>query len=162
VTKFNAIDIVKLVVCILVCECAGFLGSIFTTPQIPGWYASLVKPSFNPPSWLFGPVWTTLYLLMGVSLYLVWRIGLGHGRVKAALAIFAVQLALNVLWSFAFFGRQSPLSGLVVIAALWIMIVANIVYFSKLSAAAALLLVPYVLWVSFAAVLNAGLYRLNR
>jgi benzodiazapine receptor len=160
-TKLATVDTVRLIVSILLCECAGFLGSIATTPQIPRWYAGLVKPSFTPPAWLFAPVWTTLYFLMGVSLFLVWRIGLGHGRVKAALSVFAAQLILNVLWSFAFFGWRSPLAGLVVIAALWVMIVLTIMSFSRLSMAAAVLLVPYILWVSFAAVLNAAIYRLN-
>jgi len=155
-------DIVKLAVCVIVCEGAGFIGSIFTAPNVPGWYASLAKPLFTPPSWLFAPVWTALYLLMGISVFLVWRRGLAESRVKAALAVFAAQLVLNVLWSFAFFGRQSPLAGLWVIAALWIMIVATIVSFSRVSAPAAILLAPYILWVSFAAVLNAELFRLNR
>jgi translocator protein len=160
-TKVAAYDVVRLVVCVLICEGAGLLGSIATMPQIPLWYASLVKPSFSPPSWLFGPVWTGLYFLMGVALFLVWRLGIARGGVRTAIILFAVQLALNVLWSFVFFGRQSPLGGLVVIVALWVAIVATIASFWRLSTAAAILLVPYLLWVSFAAVLNAAILRLN-
>lgn len=160
-TKVGASDIIRLVVCILICEGAGLLGSIATMPHIPLWYASLTKPSFTPPSWLFGPVWTGFYFLMGVSLFLVWRLGIGRSGVRTAIVVFAIQLALNVLWSFVFFGRQSPLGGLVVIVALWVMIVATIASFARVSTAASLILVPYILWVSFAAVLNAAIVRLN-
>jgi tryptophan-rich sensory protein len=122
----------------------------------------LNKPSWQPPAWLFGPVWTLLYVLMGIALYLVWRAGLAAKGVKLALAIFFVQLVLNALWSFAFFGAESPLAGLVVIVALWAMIAATIAAFAPVSRAAAALLVPYILWVSFATVLNAAIYLLNR
>lgn len=153
---------IKLAACIILCLVAGFIGSAFTTPHIPGWYAGLAKPSFTPPSWLFGPVWTALYILMGISLFLVWRGGLGERRVQLAVGIFIVQLACNVLWSFAFFGRQSPLAGLVVISVLWILIVITIIASAFVSKAAAFLLIPYALWVSFASILNASIWRLNR
>jgi len=155
-------QMIKLAACIILCLIAGFIGSLFTTPHIPGWYAGLAKPSFTPPSWLFGPVWTALYILMGISLFLVWRGGLGERRVQLAVGIFIVQLACNVLWSFAFFGRQSPLAGLVVIIVLWILIVITIIASATVSKAAALLLIPYFLWVSFASILNASIWRLNR
>jgi benzodiazapine receptor len=153
---------IKLAASVVLCMLAGFIGSIFTTPKIGGWYAGIAKPSFNPPNWLFGPVWTALYMMMAIALYLVWRKGLAAKGVKVALAVFIVQLALNTLWSYAFFGAQSPLAGLVVIVALWSMIAASIAAFAPISRAAAVLLVPYILWVSFASILNASIYFLNR
>ncbi|UCG91603.1 MAG: tryptophan-rich sensory protein [candidate division WOR-3 bacterium] len=158
----KVIEIVKLVVSIIVCQAAGFLGSIFTTPAIPTWYASLKKPAFNPPNWLFAPVWTTLYLLMGIALFLIWRKGIEAHGVKMALIIFLIQLVLNILWSVAFFGLKSPLGGLIVIVILWIAILLTIVYFYKLSSIAGILLVPYIIWVSFAGILNVSLFTLNR
>lgn len=153
---------IKLLASLVLCLLAGFVGSIFTTPKIDGWYAGIHKPSFTPPGWLFGPVWTLLYVLMGIALYLVWRKGLAAKGVKIAIAVFLVQLALNALWSFAFFGAESPLAGLVVVVALWAMIAASIAAFAPVSRAAAALLVPYILWVSFATILNASIYFLNR
>ena len=155
-------NVIKLAASIGLCLIAGALGSMFTTPQIPGWYADLAKPSFNPPNWLFGPVWTALYVMMGISLFLVWRAGFAERRVQLAVGFFIAQLACNVLWSYAFFGRQSPLAGLVVIIALWILIVITMIASAPVSKAAALLLIPYLLWVSFASILNASLWRLNR
>jgi benzodiazapine receptor len=160
--RIFSIEAIRLAGSIVLCMLAGFIGSFFTTPKIPGWYASLEKPSFNPPSWLFGPVWTALYILMGIALYLVWRKGLAARGVKVALLVFLLQLVLNAFWSFAFFGAQSPLAGLVVIIALWATIVATIAAFAPLSRGAAVLLVPYILWVSFAAILNTSIYFLNR
>jgi benzodiazapine receptor len=154
-------DVVKLVVSLVACQCAGLIGSIFTTPAIPTWYASLQKPAFNPPNWLFAPAWITLYLLMGVAAFLIWRKGLKQKGVKAALVIFLVQLVLNALWSVVFFGLQSPLWGVVVILALWIAILLTILRFFKLSTAAGSLMLPYILWVSFAAVLNIAIFMLN-
>jgi tryptophan-rich sensory protein len=154
-------DVVKLVVSLVACQCAGAIGSIFTTPAIPAWYATLQKPSFNPPSWLFAPAWITLYLLMGVAAFLIWRQGLAQKGVRAALVIFLVQLVLNALWSVVFFGLQSPLWGVVVIIALWIAILITIIKFFKLSTAAGSLMLPYILWVSFAAVLNIAVFMLN-
>ena len=154
-------DAVKLVVSLVACQCAGAIGSIFTTPAIPTWYATLEKPSFSPPNWLFAPAWITLYLLMGVAAFLIWRQGLAQKGVRAALVIFLVQLVLNALWSVVFFGLQSPLWGVVVIIALWIAILITIIKFFKLSTAAGSLMLPYILWVSFAAVLNIALFMLN-
>lgn len=152
----------KLAASVVLCLLAGFIGSIATTPKIQSWYAGLAKPSFAPPNWLFGPAWTTLYVLMGIALYLVWRKGLAAKGVKLAIAVFLAQLVVNALWSFAFFGAESPLAGLVVIAMLWIMIAVTIAVFAPVSRPAALLLVPYIAWVSFATVLNAAIYALNR
>jgi tryptophan-rich sensory protein len=154
-------DIIKLVVSLVACQCAGAIGSIFTTPAIPTWYAALEKPSFNPPNWLFAPAWITLYLLMGIAAFLVWRKGLGQKGVRAALVVFLVQLVLNALWSVVFFGLKSPLWGVVVILALWVAILLTILRFFKLSTAAGALLLPYILWVSFASVLNVAVWVLN-
>ena len=157
-----AAQIIKLVVSIVICQLAGFMGSLLTTPSIPTWYASLNKPSFNPPNWVFAPVWTTLFVLMGISAYLVWNQGLQNAPVKRALIIFLVQLALNVFWSFLFFKLQSPTYAFVEITVLWIAIALTIVAFFRISRPAALLLIPYIVWVSFAAVLNSSIARLNR
>ncbi len=159
--KETLIGISKLVVSIIVCQLAGVIGSIFTTPAIPSWYATLKKPSFTPPNWLFGPVWITLFVLMGTAAFLVWDKGLNNKQVKIALSIFAVQLVLNVLWSAMFFGLRSPLAGLIEIVILWTAILFTILSFFKVSQAAGFLLIPYILWVSFAAVLNFSIWRLN-
>ena len=154
-------DILKLVVSIVACQCAGFIGSIFTMPAIPTWYETLAKPSFTPPSWLFAPAWVTLYVLMGVAAFLIWRKGLDIRNVKSALIIFLVQLVLNALWSAIFFGAKSLIGGAVVIVLLWIAILFTILRFFKISAAAGGLLIPYILWVSFASVLNISILALN-
>jgi benzodiazapine receptor len=161
-TKLGASEVLRLIACILICEAVGVLGSFATRPRIPGWYATLVKPSFQPPAWLFGPVWTLLYLLMGISLFLVWRLGMDRSGTRVAVVLFAAQLAINLLWSFVFFGERSPLGGFVVIIVLWALIVSTMVSFARLSAPAAILLIPYILWVSFAIVLNGAIVKLNR
>jgi benzodiazapine receptor len=157
----GARDIVKLVVSIVACQCAGLIGSVFTTPAIPTWYAALEKPFFTPPSWLFAPAWITLYLLMAVAAFLVWRQGFAREGVKCALIVFLVQLVLNALWSVVFFGLHSPLYGMVVILALWVAIVVTIIKFFRLSVAAGSLMLPYILWVSFASALNIAIWVLN-
>ncbi len=154
-------DIIKLVVSIVACQAAGAIGSIFTTPAIPTWYAALEKPFFTPPNWLFAPAWITLYVLMAIAAFLIWRQGLEHKEVKVALLVFLVQLILNALWSVVFFGLQSPLWGMVVILALWVAILLTILRFFKLSTAAGALLLPYILWVSFASALNIAVWVLN-
>lgn len=157
----RAQDIIKLVVSIIACQLAGFIGSVFTTPSIPTWYAALQKPAFTPPNWLFAPAWLTLYLLMAIAAFLIWRKGLAQKEVKTALLTFAIQLILNALWSVAFFGLKSPLAGVIVIALLWVAILLTILRFFRLSAAAGVLLLPYILWVSFAAALNIAIWQLN-
>jgi benzodiazapine receptor len=157
----GARDIVKLVVSIVACQGAGFIGSLATTPNIPTWYAALEKPFFTPPSWLFAPAWITLYLLMAIAAFLIWRKGLREEGVKCALIVFLVQLVLNALWSLVFFGLQSPLYGMVVIIALWIAILLTIIKFFRLSTAAGWLMIPYILWVSFASILNISIWVLN-
>ncbi len=154
-------ETLKLVTSLIICLFAGFIGSIFASPSIPTWYATLAKPSFNPPDWIFAPVWTTLFVLMGISLYLVWNKGLQDKKVRTSLFVFGVQLVLNVLWSFLFFGLHSPFYAFLEIIILWAAIVLTIVNFSKVSRAAGFLLLPYICWVSFAAILNFSIWRLN-
>ena len=153
---------IRVLIFILICEGAGIIGSVFTMPSIPGWYAGLSKPPFNPPSWIFGPVWTILYAMMGLSAYLIYQSGIGKKQVKRALAVFAVQLLLNTLWSIVFFGAHMIFAAVIVILLLWGMILVTIIVFHRISKAAAYLLIPYILWVSFATVLNISLYILNR
>ena len=135
---------------------AAGIGGLATAPNIPTWYAGLAKPSWTPPDWLFGPVWTLLYLSMAVTAWLVWRNG---GRWP--LVPFAVQLAFNAAWSWLFFGMHSPAFGFVDIVLLWAAIAATTIFFWRRSAVAGLLLLPYLVWVSFAAVLNLAIWRLN-
>lgn len=147
---------------VMVCFATAGLGSLFTAPQVAdgGWYDSLTKPFFTPPASLFGPVWTVLYLAMAVSGWLVWRRA-GFYRAKVAMTLFGAQLALNLLWSVVFFGLRAPGQGLVEIVVLWAAILATILAFRRISHPAALLLVPYLAWVTFATALNAGIWLLN-
>jgi|SRR3989344_8501694 len=156
----------KLLIAIGVSLSAGAIGSVFTAPSIAGWYAEIVKPAFNPPAWVFGPVWTTLFALMGVSAWLIWkrldsRLRGNDKRIKIALGIFLGQLVLNTLWSIIFFGLNSSGGALIEIVFLWLAILATIVVFYKISKPAAWLLVPYILWVSFAMYLNYAIWTLN-
>lgn len=151
----------KLIISVVGCELVGILGSIFTFSSISTWYATLNKPSFAPPNWIFGPVWTLLYFLMGTSFYLIWQGGWQKKKAKIARKYFLAQLALNFIWSPVFFGLRSPLLGLIIIVAMWTLIVLTIRKFYPLSKWAAYLLVPYLLWVSFATVLNASIVALN-
>ncbi len=160
--RTKGIEIIKLAISIGVCLAAGFIGSIFTSTSIATWYTTLEKPSFNPPNWLFAPVWTILYILMGISAFLVWRVGLSEPNVRKALVIFIIQLILNAFWSVAFFGLRSPIAGLIVIVVLWIAILLTMLSSAKVSIMAGILLIPYILWVSFASILNAAIYILNR
>jgi benzodiazapine receptor len=155
-------DIVSLVVAVVIPLVVGGLGGIATASAIPTWYQGLDKPAWNPPNWVFGPVWTLLYVLMGVAAWLVWRQGWDNPQVRVALAIFGVQLLLNLFWSLIFFGLRSPGWAVLEIAVLWGFILATTVQFYRLESVAGLLLVPYQLWVTFAAVLNATIWQLNR
>jgi len=150
----------KLVSSIIICQLAGIIGSIFTVNSIPTWYATLIKPDFNPPGWVFGPVWITLYLMMGISLYLVWKQDNFAGKNKL-LTIFFIQLFLNAIWSIIFFGLKSPGWAFADIMFLWLFILLTIVVFFKTSRTASILLIPYLMWVSFASVLNYFIWRLN-
>ncbi|ADN02364.1 TspO/MBR family protein [Spirochaeta thermophila] len=154
-------EIILLVLAVGVCLGAGFLGSSFTMPAIEGWYSTIQKPSFTPPNWLFAPVWTVLFILMGISAYLVIRTGLSY-QVRLVVLLFVVQLVLNVLWSFFFFARQSPGLALVDIVLLWVAILALIVMSVRIERWAGYLLIPYLVWVSYATVLNASIFVLNR
>jgi tryptophan-rich sensory protein len=155
------INPLKLTIAIAVSELAGIIGSVFTAPAIGGWYAGIIKPTWNPPAWVFGPVWTTLFMLMGIAAFLVWRKGLERREVKIALGVFVGQLVLNTLWSIIFFGLHSPGGALIEIAFLWLAILATIIVFAKVSKPAAWLLVPYIAWVSFAGYLNYSIWMLN-
>jgi tryptophan-rich sensory protein len=144
----------------VLCQLAGFLGSLFTIPAIPTWYKTLKTPFFTPPNWIFSPVWISLFILMGISLFMVWR-RQEHPRFKTALIFFFVQLILNVLWSAAFFGLRSPLLGFVDIVLLWVAILLTIQNCFRISRVAGLLLLPYITWVSFAVALTFSLWILN-
>jgi benzodiazapine receptor len=151
----------RLIASVLVCQLAGVLGSLFTTPNIPGWYEQLLKPAYTPPDWVFAPVWTLLYALMGLALFVVWGKGRHVAGVRAGLWLFAVQLLLNVGWSALFFGLRSPVSGFACIAVLLLAIVATTALFWRVSAVAGVLMLPYLGWTTFAAALNYGLMVLN-
>ncbi|WP_153797662.1 TspO/MBR family protein [Foetidibacter luteolus] len=150
----------KLVLSLLITLSVGFVAGIATAANVDEWYAGLNKPAFNPPNSLFMPVWTVLYVLMGISLYLVWKKPPTPAR-NNALIIFFVQLALNFSWSFIFFSLHQPGWALVDIVALLLGIAVTINVFRHLSKTAAWLLVPYFLWVAFATVLNTAIYQLN-
>ena len=154
-------EVPKLVASILIPLVIGFLGSIATIAEIPTWYATLSKPSWAPPNWLFGPVWTTLYILMGIALYLVWREGFERTDVRFAILIFGIQLLLNLLWSIVFFSYHALFGSFILILVLWISILANIIAFYAISKPAGILLVPYIVWVSIASYLNYSVYLLN-
>lgn len=155
------VNLFKLLVSVLLCQFAGAVGSIFTSSSLENWYFLLEKPAFNPPSWIFFPVWIMLYTLMGLSFYLVWEKRLQKNEVKMGLFIFCIQLGLNVLWSFLFFGIKSPYYAFVEIVLLWLAIFLTILKFRKISKTASYLLFPYILWVSFAMLLNYYLWILN-
>lgn len=150
-------NIWKLIISIVLPFLASVIGGLFTASSVSSWYIALIKPPFNPPSWVFGPVWTSLYLLMGVSLYLVWI----KKYDKNAFTFFGIQLVLNALWSVLFFGLRSPLFAFIEIIFLWIAILITIFYFYRINKISAYLLLPYILWVSFAVILNLAIFILN-
>jgi benzodiazapine receptor len=151
---------ISLTLSVALCFAAAGLGSLFTRPAIEGWYASLHKPSWTPPNWLFGPVWTALYLVMAIAVWLVWRRA-GFSGARLALALFATQLALNVAWTGIFFGLRAPGAAFAEIVFLWLFILATAIAFWPISRAAAWLMLPYLLWVAYAAGLNFSIWRLN-
>ncbi len=157
----NGKKIIYLVIAVGVCLLAGYIASYYTTPEIPTWYESLQKPDLTPPSWVFGPVWTILYIFMGFSLYLIIQSGLKNPEVKIALALFIFQLALNVGWSFFFFARHSTFYGFLAIVLLWAILLCTIIQVFRISFGAALLLLPVLVWITFAAVLNYQIMMLN-
>jgi tryptophan-rich sensory protein len=153
-------DLSKLIVSVIGCELVGFLGTPFAISAIPTWYASLNKPFFAPPNWIFGPVWTLLYFFMGIAIFLIWKQG-WKKKNKSAIQFFLLQLVFNFIWSPIFFGLRAPLFGLIVIVAMWMLIVMTMKKFYPVSKLAFYLLVPYLFWVSFATILNAAIVVLN-
>ena len=158
---FRLREVPMLIGSILIPLVIGYIGAIVTLPQISTWYSTLSKPWWSPPNWLFGPIWTTLYLLMGVALFLVWREGLHRRDVRFAILIFGVQLAINLLWSVLFFSFHALFGSFILVMLLWLAILANIIAFLIISKWAGLLLVPYIIWVSIASYLNYSVYLLN-
>jgi len=158
-------NIVRFVISIIICESVGIIGSFFTFSSVSNWFPTLVKPWFSPPSWLFGPVWTMLYFLMGLSLYIVWNYKtetISKQKYKKQFFIlFGIQLILNALWSFLFFGLKSPISGLIDILFLDITVITTIIYANRVSKYAAVLLAPYMAWIIFATLLNFEIALLN-
>lgn len=146
---------------IVLCQATGVLGGLITSSSLEPWYASLAKPPFNPPSWVFGPVWTLLYLLMAIAAWLVWRAPVGTSRRTPALFLFGIHLVANFAWSAAFFGLESPLAGLLVIVLLFGLILATAWRFARIVPLAGLLFIPYIGWTGFAAILNFAIWRLN-
>ena len=154
-------DALVLVAFLLLCFGVAALGGYWTSVSVGDWYLTLRKPSWNPPGWVFGPVWTVLYAMMAVAAWIVWR-HRGENGVTMALILFGIQLALNLAWSGLFFGLRNPLAGFIDIVALWLAIIATMIAFRRISTAAGVMLVPYLLWVSYAATLNLALWLLNR
>lgn len=155
-------NLFRFVISIILTLGAGFIGSLTTRQAISTWYVTINKPPISPPNWLFAPVWTILFILMGIAFYLVWNKGISSPGVKTAIVLFLLQLVLNVVWSFLFFGLRSPMTAFIEIIPLWIAILFTIIYFFKVSPVAGYLLIPYILWVSFASILNGWIAILNR
>lgn len=148
-------------IAIIIPQIAGAIGSIFSFSSIPTWYATLVRPSIAPPNWVFGPVWTTLFLLMGISSFIIYQKGIDRPDVRRALYVFFIQLILNATWSILFFGLNDIGAALTEIVGLWVIILANIILFWRISKIAGYILIPYILWVSFASYLNYTFFILN-
>jgi len=159
--SMSRINIKKLIIALAIPQAAGFIGSIATMSNREPWYSAIIKPAINPPNWVFGPVWTFLFLFMGVALYLVWQHGRGEHQ-RLALTLFGAQLALNVVWSFVFFGAHEIGYAFVEIQALWLMILATTIAFWYVRRAAGVLMLVYLLWVSFAVILNGVIWYLNK
>lgn len=153
-------DVAGLVLLVAICLGIGALGGAVTASSVTTWYPTLAKPSFNPPSWVFGPVWTALYILMAIAAWRVWRAA-DRDTARDPLAVFALQLALNLGWSVAFFGLQKIGLAVLVIVALDLAVLSTAVLFRRVDVTASLLLVPYLAWIAFATVLNIALWRLN-
>ncbi len=155
--------ITRIILVVVVCLAIGYMSGTVTRSAITTWYPTLIKPSFNPPNWIFAPVWSLLYVMMGVAAGLVWNsIESNKEVVKKALLFFIIQLALNALWSYLFFGLHNPMLAGLEIIILWLMIYETYIQFGKISRLAGYLLIPYLLWVSFATVLNGSIWWLNR
>ncbi len=155
--------IIKIVLIVVICLVVGYFSGIVTRSAITTWYPTLIKPSFNPPNWVFAPVWTLLYIMMGVAAGLVWnRIDFEKETVKKALQFFTIQLGLNALWSYLFFGLKNPMLAGLEIIILWLMVYETYIQFAKINKISGYLFIPYLLWVSFATVLNGSIWWLNR
>nr|WP_294949065.1 TspO/MBR family protein [uncultured Mucilaginibacter sp.] len=161
-TPVNKFQVIPFVISLAITLGIGIVASLFTRPQIKGWYLTLNKPAFTPPNWLFPVAWTTLYILIATAAYLVWRRRDGTSVYKTTTVIYSVQLFLNFSWSIVFFGMHQIFGGLVVIVALLVFIILNIAWFARFKKLAAWLLVPYLLWVSYATLLNISIYILNK
>lgn len=154
---------VKIAIALIICLMVGYSASVVTRPSVETWYPTIIKPSFNPPNWIFMPVWTLLYIFMGVAAGLVWdKIKEQNEEVKKALGFFLIQLTLNAIWSYIFFGLKNPMLAFVEIALLWLMIYETYFKFNKINKIAGYLLIPYMAWVAFAGILNASIWWLNR
>ena len=153
--------LIKILISVVVCLLAGGVGSVITQTSVNTWYATLNKPVFNPPNWLFGPVWTVLFILMGISAGIVWNKGFYHKWVKTALYHFEFQLLLNVAWSLVFFGLRNVFAALLIVVSLFILLLFTYKRFKVVNVKAAYLLVPYILWVVFASILNFSIWQLN-
>lgn len=154
---------VKILIFVLTCVAIGYISGMVTRSAVLTWFPTLIKPSFNPPSWVFAPVWSLLYIMMGIAAGLVWsRIDFEREAVRKALLFFVIQLALNALWSILFFGLKNPMLAGIEIILLWLMIYETYIKFGKIDKIAGYLFIPYLLWVSFASVLNISIWWLNR
>ncbi len=155
--------VTRILIVVVTCLAVGYFSGMITREAITTWYPTLVKPSFNPPNWVFAPIWTLLYAMMGVAAGIIWnQLETDRTIVKKALQFFAIQLALNAVWSYLFFGLKNPMLALLEIALLWLMIYETYLKFVKINKIAGYLLLPYLAWVSFASVLNASIFWLNR
>lgn len=152
----------RLIFFLLLCQATCLIGSLFTAPSIPTWYTALIKPPFTPPNWVFPVVWETLFVMMAVAAFIVHNAGRHDNEGKAALTLFFIQLVLNISWSALFFGLQSPFLAFMEIMILWIAIALTMILFFNISVIAGLLLFPYILWVTFAMILNFRIFQLNR
>ena len=158
----KAIQAIKLIISLVVCFGASGLGAVFMADDsVTNWYAQLQKPNITPPDWVFGPAWTILYLFMSISLFLIWNKGLDYPKVKLAIGLFLIQLALNAIWTPIFFGFHSIVLALIVIILLFIAILATLLAFKSISVPASVLLIPYLLWVGYATILNGSICYLN-
>ena len=153
-------SILPLLVFILITLFAGFIGSLFTTPSIASWYAFINKPSFSPPNWLFAPVWSLLYILMGIAAFLIWQ-KRDNLKTKPALMFYGIQLILNTFWSIIFFGMHNPGLAFLEIIILWTFILITLIKFYKINKTSGILFIPYLIWVSFASILNFAVWMLN-
>lgn len=155
--------ILRIAVVVMTCLVIGYFSGMVTRESITTWYPTLIKPVFNPPNWIFAPVWTVLYIMIGVAGGMVWnRLEFDAERVKKAFLFFIIQLALNALWSYLFFGFHNPLLALMEIVLLWLIIFETYTQFKKIDKVAGMLFIPYLAWVSFAMILNGSIWWLNR